>query len=591
MYPLLAILPLFVGGLLALLLSAFHASIRYSKFAALAGSILSSVASIALLTQQQLYHLGWFTTGGYSFGLLLSIMPINQLLLLIIALISPLIFLYAIGYMDVPSEQGRFFFELSIFTMSMMLLAMSGDFLTMFIAWEGLGITSYLLIGFWYHRNNPPHAARKAITTILIGDILMLAGMLVIWSYFHTFVFSTIISDVEALSTIPFSLVAGLLMILFGAFTKSAQFPFHEWLADAMEGPTPVSAFLHSSTMVKAGVFVIAILLPIFAYARLLPVMLAIGLITTILGALGALSSSHIKKILAYSTVEDLGLMFVALGLNALAAALVFFVVQAFYKALMLMSSGTIIKANEDETYIYNLSAFGKNRVLLIAAFIGALSIAGIFPFSGFFGKIAIDSAASSNAVVYAILTVIDFVTAVYIFRWLFIPMYNQKRDPRHRLVGRYSALKKTMVVPQVALAALIFASAAYYIRGAGSLTAFLPGVIVETISALFGALIALILFRGTAGALSERSSTRNFLSKGFYVNAFYIYVTKFIQAIAHGIDLFDRGLNSFFYAGAKGVASIGNAIKVSQKGNVNVYIAALAVGIVLVIIMLVLIP
>ncbi len=585
-------MPLLVGGIAALVMGFSVKAERYARYVAFAGSIGSALLTLFLLMNlpSGVNQTNWFTTGAYSFQLSLSFAYANQLLLILIAIISPLVFLYSIGYMDVPSEQSRYYFLLSVFAVSMTLLAMTGDFLTFFIAWEGLGITSYLLIGFWYQKEAPPGAARKAITTILIGDISMLAGMLIFWSSFHTFNFLAIISNASALTAIPLLLTIAGVLVLVGAFTKSAQFPFHEWLSDAMEGPTPVSAFLHSSTMVKAGVFIAVILFPLFITLNLLWLMLAVGAITVIVGALNALSSDHIKKILAYSTMEDLGLMFVALGLNALAAALLFFAVQAVYKALLLMSAGTIMKANNDDINIYRVSSFGRNRLLFIVALIGALSLAGIFPFSGFFSRVAIDSAATTNVIVYVVLTVADFLTALYIFRWLFVPTGNQKSASTTMIRTHFSTLKRTMQAPQVILAAVVLALTAYFFINGVAQGINIASAAIESVVSLFGILTAYIIFKKTATMLAERSRTRRMLQISYPVNAAYGYIAAFVTLIARGVEAFESYLNRIFYAGARRVMELGDLTKIAESGSVNTYVAAFAVGLVIVLALLVMI-
>ena len=386
-------------------------------------------------------------------------------------------------------------------------------------------------------------------------------------------------------------LAVAALLILVGAFTKSAQFPFHEWLSGAMEGPTPVSAFLHSSTMVKAGVFLTVLLLPLFVKLNLLWPMLLIGTITAVIGAITALTSDHIKKILAYSTIEDLGLMFVAIGLNALPAALIFFTVQALYKALLLMSSGTIMKANDDRTSIYRVSSFGRNRLLFVSALIGALSISGIFPFSGFFGKVAVDSAASSNAIVYAVLTAVDFLTALYIFRWLLVPMENQKKAHQTVYSAGYSLLKKSMQIPQLVLAILIILFSIIFVYNGVAQQANLDHSIVEMAASSFGAITAYIMFKKAKNVLSEGSRSRKILYTGSAFNMAYLYMAKFFGLVAHAIEIFDNGLNRLFYMGSSGVMSLAGSVKIAEKGNINTYIAALAIGLILVFIILVFVP
>ena len=301
MLALLVLVPLLVAAFLALAFRKHGAAVKYTALAA-------SLISLALIAYLYLNNgagstdiFQWFSVGGLAFNISITTLPLNMLLLLLVGIMTPLIFLYSIGFINTESQQARFYFEMCIFAAAMMLFAISASFITMFIAWEMLGITSYLLIGFWYWKEKPPAAARKAITIILTGDIMMLAAILTIGATLHSFEFSTLLALVSSPVVPVFAIV--LILILFAAFTKSAQFPFHEWLPDAMEGPTPVSAFLHSSTMVKAGVFLIMVLYPIYAAAGLLPLILVFGLITTVLGVTNALAERHIKKILAYSTI------------------------------------------------------------------------------------------------------------------------------------------------------------------------------------------------------------------------------------------------------------------------------------------------
>jgi NADH-quinone oxidoreductase subunit L len=584
------ILPLLIGGAASLLLGINENGKRYSKYAAFAGALGSSILTLIALAYPAMLQYGqiaWFTaSGSISFPLSFSFGYINQVLLILVGIISPLIFLYSIGYMDEPGEQGRYYVELSLFAASMILLAVSGGFITFFIAWEGLGITSYLLIGFWMQKDAPPYAARKAITTIVIGDIMMLSGILLIWASLNTFNFAAIISAIGAMAAVPISIIVALALIIFGAFTKSAQFPFHEWLSDAMEGPTPVSAFLHSSTMVKAGVFVVIILLPIITHANLLWVLLVFGIITSIVGAFNASGSTHLKKILAYSTIEDLGLMFVALGLNAVSAAVAFFIVQAIYKALLFMNAGSIMKANNDEVDIYQVSSFSRNRLLFAVGIIGAISLAGIFPASGFFGKLLIDSAASSNATVYIILTVLDFVTGFYIFRWLFIPIGHIGKNGSAAIRAKYSALSKAMLVPQVILAAIALLLTILFLYALTSVS--IQAAVILTAASLFGILSAYLLFRTSPNNLWERSRSREFLSKGFFVNKAYAYIASGIAAIAIGIESIDGAINRLVYVGAEGILRIGNSMRRTGNGIVNTYVAALAIGLVLLIAILV---
>lgn len=587
LYPVLALL---VAGFIALMLP--KRSRLASGLTALLGSLvaLAAIAYLALYAAPGVSQFTWFSLGSYSFFLSFATYHLNMLLLLLVGIITPLIFLYSIGFMDVPSEQPRFYFEMCVFAAAMMLFAVAADFLTMFIAWEMLGITSYLLIGFWYHKRRAPSAARKAITTIIIGDISMLTAMLLLWNAYHTFGFYSIMQA-------PYSpvLSAAMALVLVAIFTKSAQFPFHEWLADAMEGPTPVSAFLHSSTMVKAGVFLAAVLLPLFASAHLLGVMLAFGMVSALIGASNALAERHIKRILAYSTIEDLGIMLVALGLHALLAAMLLFIVQAFYKALLFMGAGSIMRANRETSDIYDLYGSSKNRIAMTATLVGVLSIAGIAPFSGFFGKVAIDSAAlSANIWVYALLSIIEFASSIYIFRWLFVPMRAPPKGEEQEFANRYARIPKTMLAAPSVLAVLVFiAVLAYsylpqYLASAtqvplGTLAISTADAAVESAIVLIGAYVAFRMFRKARTSIpAEHMLSLRILYNSRAVNAFYLYAARFIEAGARYADGMESALYELVLAGGEGTVFIGSKIRRAVNGQPNVYLIAFVIGIML---------
>ncbi len=461
MLALLVILPLVIAAFLAI---AMKGHPKVIKYVALIASLLSLIIVVLLYmySSNQIQSINWFSFSGYPFQIMTSTMALNMLLLSLVAIITPLVITYSIGFMDLPSEQPRYYFELCMFAAAMMLFSISANFITMFVGWELLGVTSYLLIGFWYRRDGTAAAARKAITIILIGDMLMLFGILLIWNTYHTFSFSTILQQSALQSS---SMKLALTLIIFAAFTKSAQFPFHEWLPDAMKGPTPVSAFLHSSTMVKAGVFLIAVLLPLFIAYHLLPLLLVFGIITAVIGVTNALAETQIKRVLAYSTLEDLGLMFVALGTGSLIAAIALLLVQTFYKALLFMYAGSIIKANNNEEEIgkvYNSPSYNQ---IFIPALIGVASLAGLFPLSGFFGKAAV-VASTNNILVYGILLAIGLFSTVYIFRWLLIPLRKKPYGTEAEASANYKTLPKSMTIPIQILAALVIAASFMFYPG-----------------------------------------------------------------------------------------------------------------------------
>ncbi len=587
MLALLVIVPLIIAAFLALIL---RSRTDIVKYIALAGSLLSLLIAALLFftTSNAVQSFTWFTAGQYALHITTTTAPLNMMLLLIVAFIAPLIFAYSFGYLKTPSEQGRYYFEICIFAASMMLFSISANFISLFIAWEMLGITSYLLIGFWQHKPKAQLAARKAITTIIIGDVSMLIGMLLIWSTYHTFEFSAL----SFVAVTP-ALYAAMLLIAVAAFTKSAQFPFTEWLADAMEGPTPVSAFLHSSTMVKAGVFLILVLAPIYAELHMLGIFIIFGIVSALVGALNALSEHHIKRILAYSTIEDLALMFIAIGFNALYAAVLLFIVQAFYKALLFMSAGSIMTAGDHEEDLFESFNSTKNRGLFITTVIGTLSLAGVFPLSGFFGKVAIDSAAANfsslpHILLYILLSIVDLLSSIYIFRWLFVPMRKAPLEKAFTLNINYRTLPKSMLIPPTILAAFVIIGSVFYVTLTNLLP--LPGApasvtlldtIIETILVVIGFAIAYMLYvkLKLSGFTEKHEILHGVANSGAEINGFYNHFTAFVGLIANIVWHFDHYCDMALYYSSKGLVKIGTILRKLQNGQTSLYVAAFMMG------------
>ncbi|MGC8495703.1 MAG: NADH-quinone oxidoreductase subunit L [Candidatus Micrarchaeia archaeon] len=587
MLALLLLLPLTISALLSPILREHFGAIKY---VALLASIIT-LAMLPFVSTGVTNSLLWFSISGYNFHITTQTMPLNMILLWLIAIITPLIIAYSIGFMETPSEQARFYFELCVFASAMLLFAMSGNFIAMFIGWEMLGITSYLLIGFWYYKEKPPQAARKAIITVFIGDMMMLAAMAIIWNAYGTFNFSALAS-----AGVKAPLFYAMLLVMFAAFTKSAQFPFQEWLPDAMEGPTPVSAFLHSSTMVKAGVFIIAVLLPIYEELSMGWLLVAFGIITAIIAMADALVEKHIKRILAYSTIEDMGLMFVALGFGSIVGAMVLFVAQAFYKALLFMNAGTIMNANEGAESIYSSYESRSSKPLFAVMIIGVLSIIGVFPLSGFFGKIGVEGSAS-NPVVYAILLVIDFVTAIYMVRWVAVPSRKAPSQYESALISsNYRLTPKSMMIPQYILAALVIAASAAFIYAAPSYSPYLKLPLraiesfIETIVVFIGSIIGIYIISKYAQLSSERHPVLYSIaySTGFF-NSAYRYIASAFAIAGSAFEAFEYSLYDFIKLGGSAVVDFGAYVRKIENGQINTYAMAFAIGILIAIAMMVL--
>jgi len=336
----------------------------------------------------------------------------------LVSAISFFVFLYAHDYMREDVSQKRFFAEMCLFAGAMTGILVSPSLIQMFVFWELVGLASFLLIGFWYEKPEVAKAAQKVFTLIMFGDVLLLAGIILFGSEAGSWNFSAIAS-LEAVSPV---LALGLLLILGGAFVKSAQVPFSFWLPWAMEGPTPVSALLHSATMVKAGAFLAFRILPLMLLAGFGPFISAVALFTIIIAGVSALAERDIKRILAYSTVSQLGFIFLAIGLGEPGAGLFHLTSDAFYKALLFLAAGVVIHLGENRD-IFLLKSFGlkKNAVVISLAAVGVLGISGFPVFGGFFSKDAILEAARHHSLlIYFSALLGALLTNLYISRWFF---------------------------------------------------------------------------------------------------------------------------------------------------------------------------
>lgn len=563
-------------------------------------AIFASLASLILLyfAQQGSTMIPWFSVGQSQFNITILVTPLNMLLLFIVFFMATVIMTYASGYMDTLSEQRRFYFQMLAFEAAMALFAMSGNFVTLFIAWEFLSAFSYLLIGFWYERGKANRAARKAVTMVLIGDIALLAAIAIFWNTTGSLEFAGIIAAVSGASAVTPEIYLGILLLLVAVFTKSAQFPFHEWLPDAMEGPTPVSAFLHSTTMVKAGVFIVILLLPLFTAANLLGIIMVVGIITAILATLNASRELHIKKVIAYSTMQELSLMLVAAAGGAVLAAIFFFLVQSFYKALLFFSSGMIMKSTNEE-YLDRASGLKSYNLIYISTLFGILSIAGFIPFAGFFASVGLGGGFSANIILYAVITLIALGTSFFSFRWFYM-VSKQPNDRRIRY--KYSSQPKTMTYSLAFLAAMSLVSSIAYLYlgnllGFGYMPRFfylqgsqlLPqpsvaDIIVVTAIAVIGAACAYIAYGSKyASKMADYSPKRleKLIHNSSFVNAFYGYASSFVYELSEGAALFDLYISDISDWIGHEVMKAGSYFRKASVGQINPYALIFTIGIV----------
>jgi NADH-quinone oxidoreductase subunit L len=373
----------------------------------------------------------WIAFSNMQIGFSFLLDSLTMVMLLVITGIGFLIHLYSIGYMHDDEASTRFFTYLNLFIFFMLLLVMGSNYLVMFIGWEGVGLCSYLLIGFWFKNDAYNNAAKKAFVMNRIGDLGFLLGMFFILFNFGTLEYNAVAQQASAFAPNNMFIVSITLLLFVGAMGKSAQLPLYTWLPDAMAGPTPVSALIHAATMVTAGIYMVVRSNVLFALApHTLDVILWVGVATSVFAAVIGLMQNDIKKVLAYSTVSQLGLMFAALGLGAFSSGMFHVVTHAFFKACLFLGSGSVIHALHGEQDIRKMGGLKKLiPITYITFIIASFAISGFPLLSGFFSKDEILAHAfEQNKLVWAILSVSSMITAFYMFRLVYLTFYGNFR-------------------------------------------------------------------------------------------------------------------------------------------------------------------
>ena len=556
----------------------------------------------------------WISFGNIDISFGLWIDSLTMIMLMVVTGVGFLIHLYSIGYMHDDEGFTRFFTYLNLFIFFMLLLVMGSNYLMMFIGWEGVGLCSYLLIGFWFKNEAYNDAAQKAFVMNRIGDLGFLLGM-----FFILFNFSTLdIQSVQSLATglTPNStLLVGITMLLFvGAIGKSAQLPLFTWLPDAMAGPTPVSALIHAATMVTAGIYMVVRSNVLFAMApTTLTFILWIGVATSVFAAVIGLKQNDIKKVLAYSTVSQLGLMFAALGLGAFSSGIFHLVTHAFFKALLFLGAGSVIHALHGEQDIRRMGGLRKFiPVTYITFLLASLAISGFPLLSGFFSKDEILAHAfEQNKVVWIILFVSSLLTAFYMFRLVFLTFFNDFRgtdETKHHI----HESPWTMTLPLIILCVLSVVGGLLGLPAVFHVTHFLDGYLaaVTNPSATFlhqgepmshSLEIGLLCFAGLAAILvivyayrkyislkampeedNEITGIPKLISNKFYVDEIYeSQITKPVFKMSEWFGNFfdkkvvDQVVNST--AGAMDAG--GKSLRLFQTGNTGSYVFAMVIG------------
>jgi NADH-quinone oxidoreductase subunit L len=387
----------------------------------------------------------WISSGDLTIPLTFRVDNLAALMILIVTGIGSLIHIYSIGYMHEESdaEYARYFSYLNLFASFMLILVLGASFPVMFVGWEGVGLCSYLLIGFWFRKQSAADAGKKAFVVNRIGDLGFILGMLLIFAAFGTLDFQAVATAASGMAreTHGMGVITVATLLLFvGATGKSAQIPLHVWLPDAMEGPTPVSALIHAATMVTAGVYMIGRNAELFSHAPItLAVVAAIGTATALMAGTIGLVQNDIKRVLAYSTVSQLGYMFLAMGVGAYAAGIFHLYTHAFFKALLFLGSGAVIHALAGEQDLRNMGGLKKHLPITYwTFFIGAIAIAGVPPLAGFFSKDEIlwktytAEWPEFHFLLYVIGVITALLTATYMFRLVFLAFHGERRGTSH---------------------------------------------------------------------------------------------------------------------------------------------------------------
>ncbi|TAK31295.1 MAG: NADH-quinone oxidoreductase subunit L [Chloroflexota bacterium] len=562
----------------------------------------------------------WIVSGSLSTGVSLLVDPLSVVMVLIVTGVGFLIHVYSLGYMEGDPGYRRFFAYMNLFVLSMLLLVLADNFVLLLVGWGGVGFTSYALIAFWFRREDAARAGVKAFVVNSIGDVGLMLGIFLLFLQVGALDYQTVFGALaQGRSIDPTMLTAITLLLLVGAVAKSAQFPLHVWLPDAMAGPTPVSALIHAATMVTAGVYLIARAYPLFqAVPFTMGLIAVIGAFTALMAAIIGLVQPNIKRVLAYSTISQLGYMFLALGLGGYTAAIFHLMTHAFFKALLFLSAGMMIHALDGEENLFKMGSLRKKLPLAFWGFlIGSLALAGLPGFSGFFSKDEILSLAllgSPGAVVLGEIALVAVAfTAFYAFRVVFLAF---SASPASEGVAPSRVLHKPgrdMGVP-VLLLVFLAALGGYlqFAGSAGSLTGFLapvfsryaPGAVSEvsfgqdywlvalasTALAILGLLIAAgfyLLRPGLPAVLTRQlRPLYNLVLQGFYLDRAYgVLVVKPLHALARllafGLD--QRVIDEAVADVGRMVLDLSDAFSRLETGRVRGYMMAILLGAVLI--------
>ncbi|QNH61733.1 NADH-quinone oxidoreductase subunit L [Hymenobacter sediminicola] len=619
--PLLPFLGFLINGLLNRKLSGTVAG-AISSLAVLGSFAISVFLFLNFQYQYTVTLFDWISVGSMQIPFSYQIDQLSLIMLLLVTGVGFLIHVYSIGYMHHDENVGKFFSFLNLFVFSMLVLVLGANFVILFIGWEGVGLCSYLLIGFWNKNTSYNNAAKKAFIINRVGDLGFLLGIFLIYLTFDSVQYAEVFQKASTMQ-IGAGVVTAITLLLFvGATGKSAQLPLYTWLPDAMAGPTPVSALIHAATMVTAGIYMILRANVLFTLAPdTLEVIAIIGAATALFAATIGLAQNDIKKVLAYSTVSQLGYMFLALGVMGYSTSLFHVLTHAFFKALMFLGAGSVIHAMSNEQDMRRMGGLRKALpITFITFFVGCLAIAGIPPFSGFFSKDEILLHAFEHSkVLYAVGLFTAFLTAFYMFRLLFLTFFGEFRgteEQKHHLHESPASMTLPLIVLAILAAVGGFMNAPFFL---GEENAYLANYLAPLFTyskqlnpAAFGVhpdhatelmLIGLSVGAGVLGIILAYVQyvsrgvrpVEDGESRGFLENLIYhkYYIDELYNAlIVRPIMWLSRGLFRYVENGiidpiVNGFGRLtmggGQLLRYVQTGSVETYLILMVVGIVLV--------
>jgi NADH-quinone oxidoreductase subunit L len=623
---LILLLPLVAAGTIALFTRKYPmASARLSIAAVVASFILTWAFAGAWHPEGKFETaVDWITVGNFNIQMGLVIDRLAWIMLLIVTGVASAIHIYSVGYMKEDRGFSRFFACLSLFTFSMLGIVLANNFLQMFVFWELVGLSSYLLIGFWYGKASAADAAKKAFLTNRIGDFGFLVGMIAIWTAVGSVNFVEIAAAIKANPGIFGTAASAIGFAVFmGAMGKSAQFPLHVWLPDAMEGPTPVSALIHAATMVAAGVYMLCRVFFIYSANQAWPEWLGfldgisaltiiawIGGITALLAALMAVQQNDIKRILAYSTLSQLGYMVMAVGLSdrtgvGTNAAMYHLGTHAFFKALLFLGAGSVIHAMHHEQDIWNMGALRQKLPVTFWTFLlGTLALMGVPPLSGFYSKDAILATAfeASPFALFPISVIVAILTTFYMARLMLVAFFGKERsEPAQHahesplvITGPLVFLAILTVIGGFFGLAEIVTPVEHHGATGWLATAFEPfghapmAALAGIAAALFGLFLACSLYADTErDPLPEmaRSLSRAMRNR-FYFDEFYdgliAHTQEALAKVANGFDRYVIG--GLMVRGLSGAVDLtGRGLRLAQSGSLQTYTFMLALGVAIV--------